>query len=146
MVRRRSAAASSAASPIPALAVYRAELFPTGNRGRAAGLLTAAALLGGIVGILLVGAAARRRRRPYGGVMALLALGQVVVVTMVLASYPETAHQELEALNPEDAASPIRQPLRQTDARRSERRVDGAGDRARRQPFRSWPLPSIQTW
>ena len=30
----------------PALAVYRAELFPTGNRGRAAGLLTAAALLG----------------------------------------------------------------------------------------------------
>ena len=30
----------------PALAVYRAELFPTGNRGRAAGLLTASALLG----------------------------------------------------------------------------------------------------
>ena len=30
----------------PAFAVYRAELFPTGNRGRAAGLLTAAALLG----------------------------------------------------------------------------------------------------
>ena len=28
----------------PALAVYRTELFPTGNRGRAAGLLTAAAL------------------------------------------------------------------------------------------------------
>ena len=39
----------------PALAVYRAELFPTGNRGRAAGMLTASALLGGIGGLLLVG-------------------------------------------------------------------------------------------
>ena len=28
----------------PALAVYRTELFPTGNRSRAAGLITAAAL------------------------------------------------------------------------------------------------------
>ena len=39
----------------PALAVYRTELFPTGNRGRAAGLLTAAALLGGIGGLLVMG-------------------------------------------------------------------------------------------
>jgi methionine-rich copper-binding protein CopC len=36
--------------------------------------------------------------------MALLALAQVVVVTTVLLSYPETAHRELEELNPEDAA------------------------------------------
>ena len=41
----------------PALAVYRAELFPTGNRGRAAGLLTAAALLGGVVGLVVTGQA-----------------------------------------------------------------------------------------
>ena len=34
----------------PALAVYRTELFPTGNRGRAVGLLTTTALLGGITG------------------------------------------------------------------------------------------------
>ena len=39
----------------PALAVYRTELFPTGNRGRAAGLLTATALLGGIGGLLVTG-------------------------------------------------------------------------------------------
>ena len=45
----------------PALAVYRAELFPTGNRGRAAGLLTAAALLGGIVGSADRRPVARRR-------------------------------------------------------------------------------------
>jgi MFS family permease len=86
----------------PALAVYRAELFPTGNRGRAAGLLTAAALLGGVLGILLVGGL-RDAGLGYGSVIGIVALGQVVVVTVVLTSFPETAHQELEALNPEDA-------------------------------------------
>jgi MFS family permease len=86
----------------PALAVYRAELFPTGNRGRAAGLLTAAALLGGVLGILLVGGL-RDAGLGYGTVIGIVALGQVVVVTVVLTSFPETAHQELEALNPEDA-------------------------------------------
>ena len=74
-----------------------------GNRGRAAGLLTAAALLGGVIGILLVGAL-RDAGVGYGTVMGLVALGQVVVVTVVLTAFPETAHQELEALNPEDAA------------------------------------------
>jgi MFS family permease len=86
----------------PAIAVYRAELFPTGNRGRAAGLLTASALLGGVAGILLVGALVDGGGR-YGEVIGVVALGQVVVVAMVLAAFPETAHQELEALNPEDA-------------------------------------------
>jgi MFS family permease len=86
----------------PALAVYRAELFPTGNRGRAAGLLTTAALLGGVIGILLVGAL-RDAGVSYGGVIAIVALAQIVVVAVVLASFPETAHLELEVLNPEDA-------------------------------------------
>ena len=86
----------------PALAVYRAELFPTGNRGRAAGLLTASALLGGIGGLLLAGALLDGGW-PHARVMALLALGQVVVVVTVLTSFPETAHRELEDLNPEDA-------------------------------------------
>ena len=35
--------------------------------------------------------------------IALVGLGQLVVVGVVLAWFPETAHQELEALNPEDA-------------------------------------------
>ena len=87
----------------PALAVYRAELFPTGNRGRAAGLLTAAALLGGIGGLQLAGRLLDADW-PYGRVMGLLAIAQVVVVIMVLMSFPETAHRELEELNPEDAA------------------------------------------
>jgi MFS family permease len=94
----------------PALAVYRAELFPTGNRGRAAGLLTAAALLGGVIGILLVGAL-RDAGLGYGSVIGIVALGQVVVVAVVLAAFPETAHLELEALNPVDAAPVVTPPV-----------------------------------
>lgn len=86
----------------PALAVYRTELFPTGNRGRAAGLLTATALLGGIGGLLVMGTLLDRDWS-HGRVMAILASAQLVVIVVVLRWYPETAHQELESLNPEDA-------------------------------------------
>jgi len=87
---------------LPALAVYRAELFPTGNRGRAAGLLTASALLGGIGGLLLVGRLLDGGST-YGQVIGLVALAQVIVVVVVLTQFPETAHKTLEDLNPEDA-------------------------------------------
>ena len=86
----------------PALAVYRAELFPTGNRGRANGWLTASALGGGILGILLVGQLADRDV-PYSQAIGLVALGQLVVVVLVLTRFPETAHRSLEELNPEDS-------------------------------------------
>jgi MFS family permease len=86
---------------LPALAVYRAELFPTGNRGRAAGLLTASALLGGIGGLLLVGQLLERGWS-YGHVIGLIAFAQVIVVIVVLTMFPETAHRELEDLNPVD--------------------------------------------
>jgi MFS family permease len=89
----------------PALAVYRAEMFPTGNRGRAAGLLTAMALLGGIAGLLAAGGLLDADW-PYGRVMGMLALAQVVVIAVVLTSYPETAHRTLEELNPLDHAPP----------------------------------------
>lgn len=89
----------------PAIAVYRAELFPTGNRGRAAGMLTAAALLGGIGGLLLVGWLLDGGLS-YGQVIGVVALGQVVVVFLVLTRFPETAHRTLEDLNPEDASPP----------------------------------------
>jgi MFS family permease len=86
----------------PALAVYRTELFPTGNRSRAAGLVTAAALIGGIGGLLVTGWLLDAGWS-YGHVMALLGVCQLVVTVIVVAAYPETAHLELEALNPEDA-------------------------------------------
>ena len=85
----------------PALAVYRTELFPTGNRSRAAGLITAAALIGGIGGLLLTGWLLDAGWS-YGEVMALLGLCQVAVTVLVVVAYPETAHLELETLNPED--------------------------------------------
>jgi hypothetical protein len=38
----------------------------------------------------------------YGSVMALMAIGQVIVTVLVITAYPETAHLTLETLNPED--------------------------------------------
>ncbi|MGB0115049.1 MAG: MFS transporter [Ilumatobacteraceae bacterium] len=93
----------------PALAVYRTELFPTGNRSRATGLVTAAALIGGIGGLLVTGALLDAGWS-YGQVMALLATGQLIVTILVVTAYPETAHQELEALNPEDAPIDLHHP------------------------------------
>jgi len=86
----------------PAIAVYRAELFPTGNRGKAAGMLTAAALLGGIAGLLLVGRLLDGGAT-YGRVIGLVGLAQLLVVVLVLTKFPETAHRSLEDINPEDA-------------------------------------------
>jgi len=92
-----------ASAAYPALAVYRAELFPTGNRSRAAGIVTASALVGGIGGLVLTGWLLDASWS-YGSVMTTLALGQLVVTVLVVAAYPETAHRELEELNPEDEA------------------------------------------
>ena len=98
---------------LPALAVYRAELFPTGNRGRAAGLLTASALIGGIAGLLIVGRLLDAGGT-YGQVIGLVALAQLVVVVVVLTQFPETAHRTLEELNPEDAA-PLQHPVQEVE-------------------------------
>jgi MFS family permease len=86
----------------PAMAVYRTELFPTGNRTRAAGIITALALLGGIGGLIGTGQLIDAGWS-YSTVIGMFALAQVVVTIIVITSYPETAHQELEDLNPEDA-------------------------------------------
>ena len=82
--------------------MYRTELFPTGNRSRATGLVTATALIGGIIGLLGMGALLDADWS-YAKVLAALAIGQLIVTVLVVVAYPETAHQELEALNPEDA-------------------------------------------
>lgn len=85
----------------PAFAVYRTELFPTGNRGRANGWLTAIALAGSSIGLLVAGELLDSGWS-YGQVMGLLGLGQVVAALIAFFAYPETAHLELEAINPED--------------------------------------------
>lgn len=91
----------------PALGVYGPELFPTGLRGRANGLIGVAGLTGSGIGLLLAGFASDAQGR-FGPVMAFLALGPLALAVLVLVAYPETAHRELEDLNPEDrpAAAP----------------------------------------
>jgi hypothetical protein len=39
----------------------------------------------------------------FGATMAILAAGPAILAFLVLAFYPETAHLELEEINPEDA-------------------------------------------
>ncbi len=92
-----------AATAYPPLAVYRTELFPTGNRGRAAFLILASALIGGSLSLLLTGWLVDGGTH-YGPIMLALVIGPVIVALIVLLTYPETAHRELEELNPEDHA------------------------------------------
>jgi len=86
---------------VPALGVYGAELFPTGNRGRASGLISALSLIGSSFGLLLVGVLIEQAMG-YGPAMALVGIGPVLVAALVIVAYPETAHRELEDINPED--------------------------------------------
>ncbi|HUF32868.1 MAG TPA: MFS transporter [Acidimicrobiales bacterium] len=90
---------------VPALGVYGPELFPTSLRGRANGTLAISAVLGSSLGLLLAGHLADRFGG-FGPALAVLSLGSVVVVVLVLTLYPETAHQSLEELNPEDVPPP----------------------------------------
>ena len=93
----------SGALIVPALGVYRPELFPTALRGRAAGLIEIITVAGSAVGLLTVGALADRWGS-FGGPMAVAAVAPLVVAVLVMTRFPETAHHTLEDLNPEDAA------------------------------------------
>jgi MFS family permease len=91
-----------AGAAYPAFTVYRTELFPTGNRGRANGYITALSLAGSSVGLLLVGALVHRGWS-YGESMLVVAFGQLMAAVIAYLAYPETAHLELEQINPQDA-------------------------------------------
>lgn len=95
------------AAAIPALGVYGPELFPTGLRGRANGMVAVSSLLGSALGLILCGVMADRFGR-IGPAMSILSVGPLLLAVLVMAAYPETAGKELEDLNPEDrpAASP----------------------------------------
>ncbi len=95
------AAAVLGAMTVPALGVYGPELFPTSLRGRANGTITIAAVVGSATGLLLAGWLADRWGT-LGPGLALLAIGPLLMAVLVVVAYPETAHQELEDLNPED--------------------------------------------
>jgi MFS family permease len=86
----------------PAMAVFRSELFPTAHRNMASILIMVASLIGGSVGLIVAGYLLDTGMS-YGRVMLTFALGPVIVAALVAAKYPETAHRELEDINPEDA-------------------------------------------
>ena len=96
---------------IPALGVYGPELFPTSLRGRANGVIAVLGRAGSVVGLVAAGQLAETFGDRLGPALALLALGPAALALLVLTSYPETAHTELEELNPEDAPPPAMPPL-----------------------------------
>ena len=89
------------AAAVPALGVYGPELFPTASRGSANGGINVAAVTGAVVGLLTAGYLSDL----FGGLpaaIAILAVGPAIVVLLVVFAYPETAHRELEDINPTD--------------------------------------------
>jgi MFS family permease len=93
------------AATIPALGVYGPELFPTSLRGRANGLIGVLAVLGSVVGLLAAGTLSDELGG-LGPAVSVLSFGPALVAVLVLTLYPETAHTELEDLNPEDRVAP----------------------------------------
>ncbi|HUR23110.1 MAG TPA: MFS transporter [Acidimicrobiales bacterium] len=93
------------AAAIPALGVYGPELFPTGLRGRANGLVAVSSLVGSAGGLILCGVLSDHFGR-IAPAMAILAVGPLLLAVLVVAAYPETAGKELEDLNPEDRPVP----------------------------------------
>ena len=91
---------------VPALAVYGPELFPTALRTKANVVITGLGVSGSVIGLLAAGRLAERWSLGPG--IAAMAIGPAVLVFLLLPFFPETAHRELEELNPEDAlAVPI---------------------------------------
>jgi len=94
-----------AAAVVPALGVYRPELFPTSLRGKAAGAIEFFSLAGAVVGLQLVGRLVDGGWT-YGSAFALAAAAPLAVAVLVLTAYPETARLSLEDINPEDRSVP----------------------------------------
>jgi MFS family permease len=93
----------------PALAVYGPELFPTSLRSRSTGVVAVLYAAGGVVGLVVTGVLSSH----FGTLapaFAVLAVGPLILVVLIIRSYPETAGQELEDLNPGDR-SPSGQPV-----------------------------------
>jgi MFS family permease len=89
------------AAVTPAITVYGAELFSTGRRGAANGLLTAAGRIGAVIGLLAVGGLSEWLGR-FGPAFAVVAIGPAILVILIVVAFPETAKRSLEELNPGD--------------------------------------------
>lgn len=89
---------------LPALGVYRGELFPTAVRARAATITGAMGVVGAAGGI---GAAGWLRTEwgSFGDVIALLWVGPLLAVVLAVTWLSERGSRELEELHPADAAA-----------------------------------------
>lgn len=86
---------------VPALSVYGPELFPTALRTKANVAITTLGVCGSVIGLVAAGRLADRWS--LGPAVAVLGLSPAIVALLLIPRYPETAHRELEELNPEDA-------------------------------------------
>jgi MFS family permease len=85
----------------PAMGAYGPELFPTGARAKANGILQVMSVAGSAVGLVVVGVVADRGGQIGDGMLVVMPLGLLVAV-LALTVFPETAHRSLEQINPED--------------------------------------------
>lgn len=92
----------AAGAAVPSYKVYQAELFPTSLRGRLGGVVEVLTVAGSAIGLVVVGALVDGGRS-YGEAFAWVAAAPLAAVVVILAAFPETAHRELEEINPEDA-------------------------------------------
>jgi MFS family permease len=85
---------------VPALAVYGPELFPTALRTKANVVMTMLGVVGSVLGLAAVSYLSDRWS--LGPAIAVLAVFPLLATLLLIPRYPETAHRELEDLNPED--------------------------------------------
>jgi MFS family permease len=97
------------AAHVPSITVYGPELFPTSLRGRANGIIAATAMGGSVVGLMAAGRLADAFDS-FGPTMAILAGAPLLMAILIYKRFPETAHRELEELNPQDASDQREQP------------------------------------
>jgi MFS family permease len=95
------AAITLASGLLPAIGVYRAEMFPTAVRARAATIVGAIGVVGGSIGIIAAGWM-RLRWGSFGPGIVVLWIGPLIAAFIVWRRFYEGTKKELEALNPED--------------------------------------------
>lgn len=95
------AAITLASGLLPAVGVYRAEMFPTAVRARAATIVGAIGVVGGSIGIIAAGWM-RVRWGSFGPGIVVLWIGPLIAAFIVWRRFYEGTKKELEALNPED--------------------------------------------
>ena len=94
-------AVTVASGLLPALGVYRGEMFPTAVRARASTIAGAIGVIGGSIGIIAAGWM-RVRWGSFGPAIIILWAGPLAAAVLVWRKFYEGTRRELEDLNPED--------------------------------------------